>query len=78
MALRGKSMEQGPEWYRTLSEDVKALREEVKVLRAEVEGMRAWRWAALRFMKTLMERLHPDEHPPIPPELREDLGQPTN
>lgn len=39
--------------------------------------MRAWRWAALRFMKILLERLHPDQHPPIPAELREDLDQPS-
>ncbi|WP_312979463.1 hypothetical protein [Corynebacterium sp.] len=78
MALRGKSMEQGPEWYKTLSKEVKELRGEVKELREEVEGMRAWRWAALRFMKILLERLHPDQHPPIPAELREDLDQSTH
>ncbi|MGN0097238.1 MAG: hypothetical protein ACI38U_14390 [Corynebacterium sp.] len=87
--LRGKSAEQGPEWYRTLSEDVRTLRAENKEIRSdlskmsqkvdtmerELTGLQRWKDAALSFMRQLLALVSPDQHPVIPLELREDLDE---
>ncbi|MGP9723647.1 hypothetical protein ACT3SZ_06490 [Corynebacterium sp. AOP40-9SA-29] len=78
--LRGKSAEQGPEWYRTLSAEVKTLREDMAEMRREMDGMRTelsglqiWKTSALALIRQLLAKVHPDEHPVIPPEVRKDL-----
>ncbi|MEY8565221.1 hypothetical protein AALF15_01440 [Corynebacteriaceae bacterium 7-707] len=83
--LRGKAAEQGPEWYRTLSAEVKQLREEMRQMRDEMDGMRTeltglqrWKDAALSLIRRLMALVDPEDHPAIPPELREDLDQSTH
>lgn len=83
--LRGKAAEQGPEWYKTLSAEVRQLRDEMAAMRREMDGMRTeltglqrWKDAALSLIRRLMAMIDPDDHPTIPPELREDLGQSTH
>lgn len=82
--LRGKSAEQGPEWYKTLSAEVRQLRDEMADMRREMDGMRTeltglqrWKDAALSLIRRLMVLVDPADHPTIPPELREDLDQST-
>lgn len=73
LAVKGKSVDQGPEWYKTLSARVDTLDDEVQKLRSEVRGLQAWKWSALRFIRTLLDLIDPALRPAVPTELREDL-----
>lgn len=85
MALRGKSMEQGPEWHKTLtarvdklSEQLEKMQTEMDSMRRELSGLQRWKDAALSLIRQLLVLVHPDQHPTIPAELREDLDQSTS
>ncbi|WP_291477409.1 hypothetical protein [Corynebacterium sp.] len=75
--LRGKSVEQEPDWFKTLSERVDELTNQMDGLHAELRGLQRWNDSALALIRQLLVLVHPDQRPVNPPELREDLDQTT-
>ncbi|MGP9720979.1 hypothetical protein [Corynebacterium sp. AOP40-4SA-5] len=63
---------------RQLRADMVDMRREMDGMRTELSGLQIWKTSALALIRQLLSKVHPDEHPAIPPELREDLDHPAH